>query len=1034
MKRFQAIYCKFASKVRNSELHKLLIKLQLDKSVFLKKEHENSYGFDFHPDILNKIKRINPDAIYVFNNQPLILFFDLTTNKDSNKESEIHKQVWSFDNSPIVFVIKDEDVSVYNALNFIKDRDNKEGYLEKLELSEEERNEKFSFWNLQSGETWVWFQDEYLSKKNENQKRVNQRLFQNIKEVRNYLTDEVKPNHLEEKAANSLILRLIFIRYLIDRDIKIDDNFISGKNINDKRKNFILLISNPNRLNKLFELLNEKFNGVLFKETDIRLNQIQSNYLANVFKGELEQQGSLFEGYFFEIFDFSIIPVEVISGIYESLIDDETKDLDSAVYTPSFLVDYILTDTVDEYLCKKNASECKIFEVAVGSGIFLVQSLRRMIEKEIEINGLENKKKFSNRIREIAKNNLYGIDINLEALKVTCFSIYIALLDYQQPKDIDKYPFPNLLGTNLFEANFFDTTHEFNKVVAQNTPDFILGNPPWKSKKEDSIHVNWIKNNKITVGRFEIAQSFLLRTKDFMSEETKSALIVTSTIFYNVSDKTRSFKDEFLTTYCIKKFFDLSPVRRLIFEKKNSPASIIYYKLSKKEDYLNNIIKHQSVKYNRFIKYFKMLVIEKFDQKDLLQKDFLENDWMFKVALYGSYLDLKFLKKIKLSNIKSLIDNKTVFKGAGIERGQKAQYFLDLIGMTIVENSQIQQGFTYINTNETLKKEDVFLSRGRDKNIFLGHKILFKEQTLNETEPLISYSNDDFVFRKGIFSVSSQNENLIMLLYALFKSDFSKYYLFLISGAWGVGTRPAIRFDEELLNLPLKDFKQEEEKILIDNAKLLIKYYIDFFKDFKLGEPIGNQSLLKIINESVYKSYDVKDYEKDLIDYTLNISRYQFQQSKQNLIINFNSADHRNKENVLESYANIYIKEFEKIYYDEFVKIEIFPMRHFIAMNFIITDIKPKTKIYYHQNSNEKEVLEKLANNLSIEKITNSRDPSKNLYIQKDIKGFESDSFYIIKPNEYKCWHPAMAWYDVAEFKQAIQEAELERLNSSADD
>ena len=407
--------------MKNSELHKLLIKLNLENTVFYKNEQDGSYDFDFHPDILNKIKRISPDAVYVFNNQPLLLFFDLTNSDDLNKESEIHKKVWSFDNSPIVFILKDKDISIYNALNYIKNKDGRGGYLQEVEISDEERDEKFSFWSLQSGETWAWFQDEYLSKKNENQTRVNQRLFQNIKDVRNYLTDKTKSNFLDEKSANSLILRLIFIRYLIDRGIKIDEAYISGESLNEKRKNFILLISEPEKLNQLFERLNDNFNGVLFKETDIKLNQIQANYLADVFKGELEQQGSLFEGSFFEIFDFSIIPVEVISGIYESLIDDETKDLDSAVYTPSFLVDYILSDTVDKYLNQNNVSECKIFEVAVGSGIFLVQSLRRMIEKEIELNGDSNKNEFSNKIREIAKNNLFGIDINEEALKVTCF-------------------------------------------------------------------------------------------------------------------------------------------------------------------------------------------------------------------------------------------------------------------------------------------------------------------------------------------------------------------------------------------------------------------------------------------------------------------------------------------------------------------------------------------------------------------------------------------------------------------------------------
>jgi hypothetical protein len=1020
--------------VKNSELHKLLIKLNLGNTVFYKNEQDGSYDFDFHPDILNKIKRISPDAVYVFNNQPLLLFFDLTNSDDLNKESEIHKKVWSFDNSPIVFILKDNDISIYNALNYIKNKDGRGGYLQEIEVSEEERDKIFSFWSLQSGETWNWFQDEYLNKKNE---RVNQRLFQNIKDVRNYLTDKAKSNYLDEKSANSLILRLIFIRYLIDRGIKIDENFIPGKTVNEKRKNFILLISEPDKLNQLFERLNENFNGVLFKETDIKLNQIQANHLADIFKGELEQQGSLFEGYFFEIFDFSIIPVEVISGIYESLIDDETKNLDSAVYTPSFLVDYILTDTVDKYLKENSFSECKIFEVAVGSGIFLVQSLRRMIEKEIELNGDSNKKEFSNKIRDIAKNNLFGIDINEEALKVTCFSIYIALLDYQQPKDIDKYPFPNLLGTNLFKANFFDALHDFNTVIKNNPPKFILGNPPWKSKKEDVVHVKWLKDNKKTVGRFEIAQSFLLRTKDFMIDETKSALIITSTIFYNVSAPTRKFKEDFLTSFCVEKFFDLSPVRRLIFEKKNSPASIVYYRLSKDNDYQKNIINHQSVKFNRFIKYFKMLVVEKFDQKDLAQKYFLENDWMFKVALYGGILDFKLLNALKKLDGVNITNHFKEFNyGAGIKSNKGSDYAEKLIGLPLLENEQIKAYYTKIDENHILSAEDVWFESGRKPELFFGNKILIKEQAKDETDILISYVEGNSVYKNGINGITSPKKESLMVLFSYLISRLYEYYIFMISGSWGTSTRPQIRWKEEYLSFPIVDYSKEKGSVLID----LVNKFLQPIKDYRNSDiktkniPFDTNVLSKI-NNIINNLYEIKDYEKDLIDYTLNVSRYQFQQSKQHLVTNFNDSDHRNQKQVLEKYADVYIKEFEEIYYDEFVKVEIFTMRHFIAMNFIITDKKPKEKISYPKNTDEKDVLERLANNLSIEKITDIKDSSKNLYIQKDIKGFESDSFYIIKPNEYKCWHRAMAWYDVAEFKQAIQEAELKRLNNiSAND
>ncbi|WP_316786423.1 Eco57I restriction-modification methylase domain-containing protein [Pedobacter frigiditerrae] len=1021
--------------MKNNQLIKLLTRLGLENTVFFRTEDSNTYFFDFHIDVKSKLDTIKPDAVYVFNKQPFILFFDLIGDDDVARENEIHKKVWSFDNSPVIFIVKSSTIQIFNALNYIKNKEGNGGELEEINLTDEERDVRFSFWNLQSGETWKWFQNDYLenTKKRETRKRVNERLFQNIKEVRYYLTDTNNLNHLHDKQANSLILRLIFIRYLIDRGIKIDNGFISGETTNDKRKSFSNIIKQPKRLKELFANLNDKFNGVLFREFDIQLDQTHSDYLANVFKGELQEQGTLFEGYFFEIFDFSIIPVEVISGIYESLIDEETRELNSAVYTPSFLVDYILSDTVEDYLNKSQSSECTIFEVAVGSGIFLVQSLRRMIEKEIELNGKDDKEAFSNKIRDIAKRNLFGIDINREALKVTCFSIYIALLDYQEPKDVEQYPFPNFLDENLFEANFFNTAHEFNKVIKQSCPKFILGNPPWKSKKDDIVHTSWLKHNKKIVGRFEIAQSFLLRTKDFMQGDTRAALIVTSTIFYNVSKTTKKFKNEFLTTYCIDKFFDLSPVRRLIFEQKNSPATVIYYRLSQEKEYLNNVIDHQSVKSNRFLKYFKMLVIEKFDQKKILQKHFIDNDWMFKVALYGNTMDFILISKLyslKTTSVQELIDNNVLFKGAGIERGKDPKPYYELLGLPIIENSEIKQDYSGIWKTKALTEKDIHLSRGRNKNIFIGSKILFKEQAFNESEPLVSYTKEDLVFRKGIFSISSKDDNYIKVLYTFFKSDLTCYFLYLISAAWGVGTRPAVRFDEEFLDLPFIEPTTETKTRLISLANQFLEPNKKFFNQFNLGEPERNEKILNEINSTINNLYKIKEHEKDLINYVLDVSRFQFQESKQHL---FTRAIDSN-EAFIEKYANVFIQEFENIYDEEFLQVEVYPLNYFIALNFIFLGSKPKKTIIYPNDKDEKEVLKKLANNLSIEQITNTQDPTKNLFVQKDIKGFEKNSFYIIKPNEYKCWHRAIAWYDVAEFKEAIELAELHSLKDQIND
>lgn len=200
-----------------SQLHSFLSQLKLEKSVVFGNRDKDDYCMDlnneiggFHKDIQQRIESIEPDAVYFFNSQPLILFFDLTEQK--RNLDELYKKVWSFDNASIIFIIEKTEIKVFNALNYIKDK--KQNSLEEITLSQQEIERLFNLWELESGKTWEWFQQKYIDgKRGKNQKqRVNERLFANIKKVR----EDLKKYELSENEANSLILRLIFVRYLID--------------------------------------------------------------------------------------------------------------------------------------------------------------------------------------------------------------------------------------------------------------------------------------------------------------------------------------------------------------------------------------------------------------------------------------------------------------------------------------------------------------------------------------------------------------------------------------------------------------------------------------------------------------------------------------------------------------------------------------------------------------------------------------------------------------------------------------------------
>lgn len=72
------------------------------------------------------------------------------------------------------------------------------------------------------------------------------------------------------------------------------------------------------------------------------------------------------------------------------------------------------------------------------------------------------------------------------------------------------------------------------------------------------------------------------------------------------------------------------------------------------------------------------------------------------------------------------------------------------------------------------------------------------------------------------------------------------------------------------------------------------------------------------------------------------------------------------------------------------------------------------------QESKEKDLIKwtKLGNIELIINLTKIgfENLSDNLFLQKDIKGFEDDYFYIAKPNQYKSWHSALAHLDLSEF------------------
>ncbi|MBA5249493.1 MAG: hypothetical protein FE834_08235, partial [Gammaproteobacteria bacterium] len=579
-------------------------------------------------------------SFFCFDSKPLILFY----NSPSDKEA-IFKQIWNFNESPIVIVNEPDGIEIYNGFSYLKS-DKK---LNKLAKSQKLTD--FSYFKLVTGKSLGAYQVE-LKK----EKRVDFFLLKNIKTARETLVNYHK---IETGLANALIGKCIFARYLIDRKVKL--NFEEKIQSNDDfcRRDFCRLFQNKDKLISFFKYLQTQFNGEAFLLNDNDLNDVPQdvfNTLKDLFEGVEISSG---QQSLFDIYDFSIIPVEFISNVYEQFIGDAQQQESSAYYTPKFLVDYILAETVE----KQPDYDCKVLDPACGSGIFLVEALRRIIEKYQDSH---TQNITSQKLTQLAEDNIYGIDKDESAINVAIFSIYLALLDYQNPGDIAQFKFPNLrTNGNFYCADFFDTSAPYNQKFQKLRFNFIIGNPPWKRGNKDDLFAEYRKNNpQFKISGKEIAQAFLSRSRDFSTQNTQCALVVSSKILYNLNAK--EFRKCFLKDNFIHQVFELAPVAKEVFHSAKAPAVILFFKFAHDKDTSSNLIKHLCLKPNRLFSLFKIFTLRKPDIKTVIQKKLIEYDWLWKVLVYGSYLDFNFLRRLKdnYETINDIVDKSQRRQGA----------------------------------------------------------------------------------------------------------------------------------------------------------------------------------------------------------------------------------------------------------------------------------------------------------------------------------------------------------------------------------
>lgn len=71
--------------------------------------------------------------------------------------------------------------------------------------------------------------------------------------------------------------------------------------------------------------------------------------------------------------------------------------------------------------------------------------MRRIIDKNIELKS----KLTPNELKDILTSNIYGIDIDNDAIQMTLLSIQLTLFDYLNVEEIKHFKMPELINKNF---------------------------------------------------------------------------------------------------------------------------------------------------------------------------------------------------------------------------------------------------------------------------------------------------------------------------------------------------------------------------------------------------------------------------------------------------------------------------------------------------------------------------------------------------------------------------------------------------------
>lgn len=954
--------------------------------------------------------------VYSNENQPTLFLKEV---EDFNAENlkqivEIQHMCWNFQKILFLYVYSKTQIRIYNCTSKPKAFDEKKSTTDFSSLlvdaelftcistdkaKLETLNTLFSRIAIDTGFIWSWEEANEISKKINLESRVDKFLIQSLINV----SKELEKQGLKDKnVVHKLIMRSIFLLYLEDKKATTKEFYAKfSKNANS----YFKILESVEATYNLFERLSNDFNGSLFTIDKNEKNSVKPEHLAlikrcfiNGFKDN--SQTILFEDW--RLFDFSIIRIELLSEIYENFLselDKKEKKNTGTFYTPPSLVELILNKKLPIDRDKTNYN-IKTLDPSCGSGIFLVQSFKRLVKR------YENKHNTKltdfNTLVDILQTNIFGIEIDEKSIKVAAFSLYLALLENLDPKTgwwNRTIQFPYLIndpedkaledkqGNNLFRR---DTISDLSKETLLQNFQLLVGNPPFGTKNLSNSIANYCEGEGFAK---EMVLPFLHKAT-ILAPKGEIALIFNTKVLTNTGGTYQNFREWLFNKNYVEKIYNFSILRKApkfsggqLFGSAVEPISIVFYQKETPEapkDTINYYAPKTYVKND----VLEGIVIDSSDEKHLPRIECQKPDTkIWKIAMWGSYLDFELINNLTLRNgsIQECFFRKSVSYKIGLHGASDSK---DFIPDYIVQTDSIERFYTpksAINLNEKFYRKI-------DSNLFKPPYIAIKKGQKNNliTASLIIH---EAYCMSGVYIINNNiSEIEKKCILGLINSRFATYFLFLVSSSWGIEREQIM--SNEFLSLPY----------LFDETKMMVKLsskiddVISIKKSNEINQDISH--LEKEIDQIIYNDIlkltpDEQIIIQDTLDYSLDL----FEKQEKSLAI-FPVIN-------IEDYINRLAKELNNWLADVDLTVSttIYNINRNCPLYMVKISFGDEQKPVFKSNENVFDELKRLDRKLW-------KEEAQNLYFRKKLNYYDGDDVYIIKPNQRRFWSQTAAMED----------------------